>query len=424
MGINPTQSNFKSFTFDGENSRNYGVYITGEGVFNAPERNVEMIDIAGRNGAYALDRGNFKNIEIVYPASIATDEETDFAEAVSDLRNFLCSRVGYVRLEDDYNPDEYRLAVYKSGLEVTHEMLIAGEFELKFECKPQRFLKSGETAVSVTSGDTITNPTLFDAKPQLQVCGHGDIDIGGSVINVFNVPIGEIIAFPAKVYNASETQISGGVSITQTKTFAIDDTYANANDVITVKHIHSMFRLSSQNAINSIATSGSGDVNFIEHINGINPYSFYINCGVENKQFYYGTSSTKSGTGTFVVNTTNDGDLTSTITVSLSYDGTNTFTISLTITMPARIGITTNYKYPQITINDILLNSTQSALGNPMYIDLDIGECYKIENGAVVSVNDAVSLPANLGILPPGANTIIYDNTFTSFKVVPRWWSI
>lgn len=170
MGINPTQSNFKSFTFDGVNSRQYGVYITGGGVFDAPERNVEMVEIPGRNGAYALDRGNFNNIEVTYPASIATYNETEFAEAVSDLRSFLCSRVGYVRLEDDYNPDEYRLAIYKSGLEVSHDMLIAGEFDIVFECKPQRFLKSGEDPITIGEYSdpvgTDNAPYLFRRSPQ------------------------------------------------------------------------------------------------------------------------------------------------------------------------------------------------------------------------------------------------------------------
>ena len=82
---------FKSLTFDGTSSKDYGVYITGEAVFNAPERNVEMIDIPGRNGAYALDHGNFNNIEVSYPAGIFADNEEDFAQAISDFRNFLCS---------------------------------------------------------------------------------------------------------------------------------------------------------------------------------------------------------------------------------------------------------------------------------------------------------------------------------------------
>ena len=41
----------QSITFGGVNSADYGIYIGGEGVFNAPKREVEMIEIPGRNGA-------------------------------------------------------------------------------------------------------------------------------------------------------------------------------------------------------------------------------------------------------------------------------------------------------------------------------------------------------------------------------------
>ena len=61
---------FKGLTFDGVDSTQYGVYITGEAVYNAPMRDVEMIEIPGRNGAYALDKGRFTNIEVTYPAGI------------------------------------------------------------------------------------------------------------------------------------------------------------------------------------------------------------------------------------------------------------------------------------------------------------------------------------------------------------------
>ena len=148
MAITPL-TGFKAFTFDGEKSTDYGVQILGEGVFNAPEREVEMINIPGRNGAFALDKGRFENIEVTYPANIIADSAADFAAAVSDLRNMLCSRRGYVRLQDDYHPDEYRMAVYKSGLEVDEKVLRAGEFDITFDCKPQRFLTSGEEPVTI-----------------------------------------------------------------------------------------------------------------------------------------------------------------------------------------------------------------------------------------------------------------------------------
>ena len=136
---------FKNLTFDGISLKEYGVYISGEAVFDSPTREVEMITIPGRNGSFALDKGRFNNITVTYPAGIYATSETEFAEKVSTLRNLLASRKGYCRLTDEYNPDEFRLGVYKTGLELdpTHYNE-AGRFELSFDCKPQRFLFSGE----------------------------------------------------------------------------------------------------------------------------------------------------------------------------------------------------------------------------------------------------------------------------------------
>lgn len=149
---------FKNLTFDGISLKEYGVYISGEAVFDSPTREVEMITIPGRNGSFALDKGRFNNITVTYPAGIYATNETEFAEKVSTLRNLLASRKGYCRLTDEYNPDEFRLGVYKAGLELdpTHYNE-AGRFELSFDCKPQRFLFSGEEVFTLGEwGETET----------------------------------------------------------------------------------------------------------------------------------------------------------------------------------------------------------------------------------------------------------------------------
>jgi phage-related protein len=70
-------------------------------------------------------------------------------------------------------------------------------------------------------------------------------------------------------------------------------------------------------------------------------------------------------------------------------------------------------------------DSTQSSLGNPMYIDCELGECYKYESGTMVLVNSSVTFIGNkLPVLSAGSNTITYDNTITEFKITPRWWQI
>ena len=131
MGVAP----YKTFTFDGVSSAAYDVYLTGVGVYNAPKRSVEMLSIAGRNGDYALDQGKFENITVTYKVGMYDTDENNFATKVSNFRNWLCSKVGYVRLEDEYNPNEYRMAVYSEGFNLEHDMLIAGEAEITFNCK-------------------------------------------------------------------------------------------------------------------------------------------------------------------------------------------------------------------------------------------------------------------------------------------------
>ena len=69
-------------------------------------------------------------------------------------------------------------------------------------------------------------------------------------------------------------------------------------------------------------------------------------------------------------------------------------------------------------------DSTQNFLGDPTYIDCDLGECYKYESGEIVSLNGVISLGSDLPKLSSGTNTFTYDGTVTELKVTPRWWKV
>ena len=166
-------------TYDGVDSRDFGVFISGEGAFDAPARRGEMISIPGRNGSLFMDEGVFENITVEYPAFIGTGYEAIFRTKLGDLRSALTSRGNYKRLTDTYHPDEFRLGVYREGLEVDPQHITrAGSFTMKFDCKPQRFLVSGETPHIFTANGTITNPTLFESSPIIKVTGVGMVAIG------------------------------------------------------------------------------------------------------------------------------------------------------------------------------------------------------------------------------------------------------
>lgn len=165
-------------TFDGVKTSSFSVFISGEGTFNAPARRGEIVTVPGRNGTLFMDNDTFENIQVTYPAFIGSGHIDTFREKLAGIRSELTSRQNYKRLTDSYHPDEFRLAVYRSGIETDPSVYNrAGQFNIVFDCKPQRFLVSGEDPVVFTSGGNIHNPTLFNAKPLIKVVGNGKVKI-------------------------------------------------------------------------------------------------------------------------------------------------------------------------------------------------------------------------------------------------------
>lgn len=412
-----TGSMYKGLTFDGENSKDYGIYITGSGVYNAPERDVEMIAIPGRNGNFAHDNGRFANVEVTYHCGLFGPSQADFAEAISDFRNMLMSRRGYVRLTDDYNADEYRMAIYKSGFEVTADSVRAGEFDLVFDCKPQRFLTSGETAVSLASGATITNPTLFDAHPLLSFEGLGDINIGDNSITVNDVPLGWIDI-------AHGDDIEGRRNISYER--FLDTSNLVTGDTINVGDVRGW--LSNTNYFEYVfpnlpfddatITYGDRDFNFGVSLSRSGT-SAEISGGFWGS-LTYGTSSSHHGEATIVFKKYESGSMITlaTINVELIVEYRSDDYLILIVQADA-----TPTRSVMIA-SSVIADSTKSTLSGVTYVDLDIAEAYVLTGGEMVSANDHVMIGAVVPSLPPGDTEITYDNTITNVTITPRWWKV
>ena len=135
----------RAFTFGGICSRDYGVGISGTGTFDAPERDVDIIDIPGRNGSIVQDNGRFHNIQVTYPAFISRG----FDELFPRFKAAMMQYTGYQRLTDEYDPEHYREAMFSGPIQPrTGVYNKSGKFDIVFNCKPQRFLTSGAEAVT------------------------------------------------------------------------------------------------------------------------------------------------------------------------------------------------------------------------------------------------------------------------------------
>ena len=414
MGIAP----YKTFTFGGESSADYGVYITGEGVFNAPERAVDMVNIPGRNGSYALDQGRFGNIEVTYNGGMVDDDVANFADRMSAFRNWLCSKKGYIRLEDEYNPDEYRMAVYKSGLEVDHEGLLTGEFDITFDCKPQRWLKSGETAIDVTSGDTITNPTLFESSPLLAVEGYGHISMNGHELDLYDRPLGDV-ELTGRDYGVLKYDFTFDGVDTYSKNITLTNLdLLNSGDNINVPMLNINLRtqyLGWEVYPVELLTS----VNLAQVLVGDDEGSAVANVYFEKTTFLYGTADTWNANFSMRAHESG-GSHTLDIVVQFNvlYDGDDTITVQIVTSKKFDV-YESDYVFPPITGF-----STTSTLGHPSYIDCEIGEAYMYVSDEMVQLNNFTSFGSDLPTLAVGTNTITYDNTITDLKIYPRWWRV
>lgn len=175
--------------FAGKCSSDYGIYISGENTFNAPSRDYESIEVPGRNGELLIDNGRYKNITVSYPSFI----RTKFSQNAEMARAWLLHQHGYQRLQDTYNPQYFRLAKFEGPLNFDTRFLnLSAECELFFNCKPQRFLVSGETDIILTQNSLLYNSELFDALPLIKVYGNGS---GSLTISNITVELNEIDDF-------------------------------------------------------------------------------------------------------------------------------------------------------------------------------------------------------------------------------------
>lgn len=425
MGVIQVQNKFPAFRFAGESSKDYNVYITDVNVFDSAARDVQSVEIPGRNGAYILDHGRYKNVAVEYDCAIGAQGSTgaeDFAEAVAAVRSWLGSHVGYYRLENDLNPDEYRMAAFTGEIEVDTVGVQMGRFSVKFDCMPQRFLVDGDTAQTITSGGNIENPTAFNARPLLMVDGYGIIDIGGHEIAINDTPIGDVIIEAGGGRWVPVPYQRGNGYIT---TYTIPQGLGNAGDSITIgAHTANFYRYTvpagdvTNPTITQASSRGNIIVTYDARVSESGQGAYFI-IDIRATRIY-GTASTS----TAVFNCTINGQgQYFTLTASVEYDGADTITISCLYgngTFPQTVPVDAHAG----TTGQIVLNSSKGSLGAPLYFDLDIGEAYKYESGNIVSVNGAVSFGAELPELPPGETAITFDNTVTQLQVVPRWWRL
>ena len=161
-------------TWDGITSDSLNCIVERYPIYTVPRRKQSAISVPGRNGDLLLQQQAYSNYIQAYDVYLSGPRNgskmPEVAQAVAAWLNV----GGYRKLVDDYTPGSYRMAFFQSPLELENIFNLYGRATVEFNCKPQRFLDSGDTAQTANaSGGIITNPTAYNAKPLITVYGSG-----------------------------------------------------------------------------------------------------------------------------------------------------------------------------------------------------------------------------------------------------------
>ena len=204
--------------FNGISSLDYGIQVEHPPEYQAPARDYEVIHVPGRNGDLVIDNGSYQNVNRSYQMAIG-DLQKDYTSMANVISEWLHSVSGYARLEDSYELEYYRMAMYQDEISVENIMQHAGRLTVDFNCKPQRFLKSGEEIVKITKRTTLYNPTGFNSLPCITVygSGRGVLSVGQHIVTISN--INGSIVLDSEIQDAYKGTVNRNADITLNKGF-------------------------------------------------------------------------------------------------------------------------------------------------------------------------------------------------------------
>lgn len=171
-----------TITIDGVSNEDIGVTLQGSLYVSAPEPNLQIYKIPGRNGNIIETDGTFKNRTAKVSAYIYKDDMV--REDMSKVYEWLFSTKGYRKLATTSDPDHFMLASVISGGDIVDKINKMIPFDIVFDCRPERFLNTGDEWLFRNGTVGIRNNTKYDSKPLFKVFGPFRITVNGATVTM------------------------------------------------------------------------------------------------------------------------------------------------------------------------------------------------------------------------------------------------
>ena len=164
------------FTFKGVTSLEMGLLVGNNFSYPSTSRDIEFIDIDGRDGSLAIDRGRYNDVIRALPVMLKTTEDA-LEEKITQITNWLLTDVNYHDFLWDEDLDFVYRAMCHQRYDIARLLKNFGRGIIYFRMHPIKYLNSALTEMPVINNQVVNNPFGVDAMPRLRVVGSGNIDI-------------------------------------------------------------------------------------------------------------------------------------------------------------------------------------------------------------------------------------------------------
>lgn len=164
------------FEYKGISSLNMHLRILNEISFPSPEIDVELIEIKGKDGDLAIDNDRLKGVSFSIPVILNLPEDKTIEEVSTDISNWLKSDIGWYPLYFSGSQEYEYIAMCYEQFNISETLKRYGKTIITFRLKPYKRFK-GSVPITLTNGQSLTNPSNRASKPLIYIEGNGDITL-------------------------------------------------------------------------------------------------------------------------------------------------------------------------------------------------------------------------------------------------------
>lgn len=218
------------FTFNGHSTTEYSMRMLASYDYNVPNRDIEVVEVPGRDGEVTIDNGRYKAVDWEVEFGVYSSDG-DVDSLLNSISNWLAKSYKPQNVTFDNDPAYIYKAAVQDAVAFNRVNSRKATGKVKFRMHPYKYKVSGQTAVSVANGAVVNNNGSIVAKPLLRITGTGNgvVKLGMSSLTLKNVTGGVIVDSESETI----TTLDGAPAYAQMASYPFP-TLAVGNNTITV----------------------------------------------------------------------------------------------------------------------------------------------------------------------------------------------